>query len=73
MAPRTEDLKLILPQLASALRWDCHTTEWPVERKVPSNGIWRRPLLEFLVEYAQITEQRDFICDLYWALVCSLT
>ena len=70
-----EDLKLILPQLASALRWDCHTSEWPMERRVPATGStwpWRRPLLEFLVEYAEITEQRDFICDLYWSLVCTL-
>ena len=70
-----EDLKLILPQLAAALRWDCHTSEWPMERRVPSTGStwpWRRPLLEFLVEYAEITEQRDFICDLYWSLVCVL-
>lgn len=68
-----QDLKLILPQLAAALRWDCHTSEWPMERRVPSTGStwpWRRPLLEFLVEYAEITEQRDFICDLYWSLVC---
>ena len=46
-----------------------------MERRVPSTGStwpWRRPLLEFLVEYAEITEQRDFICDLYWSLVCVL-
>lgn len=75
LLPIFQDLKLILPQLAAALRWDCHISEWPVERKVPSTGscTWRRPLLEFLVEFAEITQQRDFICDLYWALVCYLT
>ena len=28
-----QDLKLILPQLAVALRWDCHCSQWPWERK----------------------------------------
>lgn len=49
-----QDLKLILPQLASALCWDCHTPQWPWERKVPGEG-FRRPLLEFLVEFAEMT------------------
>lgn len=58
-------LKLIMPQLALALKWDCHTREWRVPRKVPVTDQctqYRRPLLEFLLEFAETTQQTDFVC-----------
>jgi len=58
-------LRLILPQLAIALRWDvqAHTHD-------ARGDTCGRPLLDFLIQYILITRRPDFLSDLYWNLVC---
>jgi len=88
-------LKLILPQLALALRWDSPAAGSSASSAVArgdsrrSRGVAAeggvmgdieegralktcvgRPLLDFLVRYSLITQQSDFLSELYWTLYC---
>lgn len=69
-------LKLILPQLALALRWDDDgerdkgEDDLEAASRSAAAELSHRPLLGFLIRYGLVTQQADFMSDLYWALVC---
>ncbi|CAE7392637.1 EMB2076, partial [Symbiodinium sp. KB8] len=67
-------VRLIMPQLAAALRWELESSSpreaEQVDLEAQSEASAGRPLFNFLLGYASATKQPEVVSELYWALVC---
>jgi len=67
-------VRLIMPQLAAALRWELEPSPpmeaGQVDLDAQSEAPGGRPLFDFLLGYASATKHPEVVSELYWALVC---